>query len=152
MRASVAGEGPTPCERMVVGEAPGKTEIKEGRPFVGPAGTWLENLLATFGIARDEVYITNVVKHLPLDENGKIRRPTPEECEEWKPILDLELASVRPEKILVLGDTARLALLGREVSWGTSTDRYTIAWHPAYVLRNQRLFPEWRQQASAWGE
>src|SRR5947209_19109638 len=72
---AVPGEGPVSAEVMLVGEAPGFNEDKQGRPFVGAAGRFLEELLGEAGLKRDEVYITNVVKHRPPNN----RDPLPTE-------------------------------------------------------------------------
>lgn len=157
---SVPGEGRVPCARMAVGEAPGRTEEKQGRPFVGPAGEWLESLFTSFGLARDDVYITNVCKELPLDDEGKIRAPFPAECERWEPILWMEFEAVQPEAVLVLGRTAYNVLQGdwsSPPSWGEPWRNkddvlFVPVWHPAYILRQSSLFEPWREQAKPWAE
>jgi uracil-DNA glycosylase len=112
---TVFGEGPGTAEVMLVGEAPGDMEDRAGRPFVGPAGMELDKALQAVGIPRDEVYITNVVKHFKFEERGKRRiHQTPKrfEIEACKPWLEEELRLVQPEALVLLGATAAKALLG----------------------------------------
>jgi uracil-DNA glycosylase family 4 len=133
----VPGEGPQPALGMIVGEAPGREEIEKGRPFVGRSGKLLETALRAVGLTRDEVYITNIVKDLPLDSDEKIRRPTPEEIEAWRPILEGEIENVAPFAILALGRTAANTLCGLEgeIPFGSKVGNVYVAWHPAYVVR-----------------
>jgi len=98
----VKGFGPTPAKLMFIGERPGATEIKESKPFVGRAGKFLTNELEKFGINRNEIYITNVVKSYA--EGNK--PPTEEEIKKFLPSLEKEIAEVKPEIIVLLGKTA----------------------------------------------
>jgi DNA polymerase len=112
---TVFGEGLKRSRVMFVGEQPGDREDREGRPFVGPAGRELDKALEASGIARDEVYITNVVKHFKFEERGRRRiHQTPKrfEIDACRPWLDAEMAEVRPEAVVLLGATAAKALLG----------------------------------------
>jgi uracil-DNA glycosylase len=112
---TVFGEGPASARLMLVGEVPGDREDREGRPFVGPAGRELDRALDAAGIVRDEVYVTNVVKHFKFEERGKRRiHQTPKrfEVEARRPWLDEELKVVAPEALMVLGATAAKALFG----------------------------------------
>ena len=84
---------------MVVGEAPGRFEDEQGRPFVGRAGQLLDELLREAGLARDEVFITNVVKARPPGN----RDPTRAEVEHWMPVLEQQLALVAPRLVVPLG-------------------------------------------------
>jgi DNA polymerase len=93
---------------MIVGEAPGAAEDRAGRPFVGPAGRVVEGLLATIGLARSDVYITNTVMCRPAHN----RTPTPDEVGACAPYLDLQLRLVQPRVILALGATAARRLVG----------------------------------------
>jgi DNA polymerase len=100
---------------MFVGEQPGDKEDRAGRPFVGPAGRELDRALDEVGIDRDEVYVTNVVKHFAFEERGKRRmHRTPKrfEIDACKPWLDEEVHVVKPEALVLLGATAAKALLG----------------------------------------
>ena len=95
----VLGEGNPHAEVMFIGEAPGQKEDEQGRPFVGPAGQFLDELLGTIGLQRAEVYISNVVKYRPPAN----RDPTPEEKEQCMPWLMLEIALIKPAVIVPLG-------------------------------------------------
>ncbi len=112
---TVFGEGRRDASVMMVGEQPGDQEDRKGRPFVGPAGRELDRALEEVGIDRDEVYVTNVVKHFKFEERGKRRiHQTPKrfEIEACRPWLDQEMAQVHPEALVLLGATAAKALLG----------------------------------------
>jgi uracil-DNA glycosylase len=112
---TVFGEGLKRSRVMFVGEQPGDREDRAGRPFVGPAGRELDKALEAVGIARDDVYITNVVKHFKFEERGRRRihqTPRKFEIDACRPWLDEEVALVEPEALVVLGATAAKALLG----------------------------------------
>jgi uracil-DNA glycosylase len=112
---TVFGEGPRSSRIMLVGEMAGDREDREGRPFVGPAGRELDRALEAAGIARREVYVTNVVKHFKFEERGKRRihqTPRKGEIDACMPWLDTEIKLVRPRGIVTLGATAAKALLG----------------------------------------
>jgi uracil-DNA glycosylase family protein len=102
---------------MLVGEQPGDVEDQAGRPFVGPAGTLLRELLEEARIAEEDVYVTNAVKHFKWRPKGKRRihdKPNWSEiraCSHW---LDQELAAVEPELVVCLGATAAQLLVGRD--------------------------------------
>ncbi len=96
---AVPGEGPTGAEVMLVGEGPGFYEDQQARPFVGPAGRFLEELLASVGLSRREVYITNVVKCRPPDN----RDPLPGEIEACRKYLQRQIELIRPRVIVTLG-------------------------------------------------
>lgn len=95
----VIGEGSHSAKIMFIGEAPGKNEAKTGRPFCGRAGQILDELLATIGIKREEVYVTNIVKDRP----PKNRDPLPEEIEIYGPFLDRQIEIIQPKIIATLG-------------------------------------------------
>jgi DNA polymerase len=112
---TVFGEGLKRSHVMFVGEQPGDQEDRQGRPFVGPAGRELDRALEAVGIARDDVYITNVVKHFKFEERGRRRiHQTPKrfEIDACRPWLDEELRVVDPSALVLLGATAAKALLG----------------------------------------
>lgn len=98
-RKAVPGEGPANAEIMFIGEAPGFHENVQGRPFVGAAGKFLEELLAGIGMKREDVYITNVVKCRPPGN----RDPEPEELAACAPYLDRQIQAIRPKVIVTLG-------------------------------------------------
>jgi DNA polymerase len=112
---TVFGEGLKRARVMLVGEQPGDKEDLAGRPFVGPAGRELDRGLESAGIARDEAYVTNVVKHFKFEERGRRRiHQTPKrfEIDACRPWLDAELEAVDPDALVLLGATAAKALLG----------------------------------------
>ena len=112
---TVFGQGLKRSRLMLVGEQPGDQEDVRGRPFVGPAGREFDRALEAAGIAREEAYLTNVVKHFKFEERGRRRiHKTPKrfEVDACRPWLDAELAEVKPEAVILLGATAARALLG----------------------------------------
>ncbi len=98
-KRAVPGEGPVDAEVMFIGEGPGFNEDQQGRPFVGPAGRLLNELLASIGLARDQVYITNVVKCRPPNN----RDPMPQEIAACAPYLERQLTLIKPKVIVTLG-------------------------------------------------
>jgi DNA polymerase len=146
---TVFGEGPATARVLVVGEQPGDSEDREGRPFVGPAGRLLDNALVAAGIDRDDVYVTNAVKHFKWEpREGTKRRihkkPSDREVRACYPWLDAEMAVLHPEVILCLGATAAQAMLGKDFrvtqqrGRAIETDRGATVFatvHPSAVLR-----------------
>jgi uracil-DNA glycosylase len=144
---AVFGDGDAGARIMMIGEQPGDAEDLAGKPFVGPAGRVLDAGLAAAGIPRDEVYVTNVVKHFKFTQRGKRRihdKPTQYEVAACRPWLTEELALIAPEIVVVLGATAAQSLLGRAfrvtkergMERATSLAPHTFATvHPASVLR-----------------
>jgi uracil-DNA glycosylase len=112
---TVFGEGSPSAGLMLVGEQPGDKEDIAGLPFVGPAGRLLDRALLAAGIDREQVYVTNAVKHFKFQRRGKVRlHKTPDRseiaaCRYW---LDRELEAVDPALVVVLGASAAKALLG----------------------------------------
>lgn len=150
----VIGEGSHNAAMMFIGEAPGENEAKTGRPFVGRAGQFLNELLASIGIPREEVYITNIVKDRP----PKNRDPLPEEIELYAPWLDRQIEAIRPKVIATLGRFSMVYIMNRyglESSvapisnlHGTvhtaampdgSTVTFVPLFHPAAAIYNQAL-------------
>jgi DNA polymerase len=112
---TVFGAGPSDARIMMVGEQPGHEEDLAGAPFVGPAGRVLDRALDEAGIDRDEVYVTNVVKHFKWIPKGKRRihaKPSPLEISACLPWLEAELDVIKPTALVCLGATAAQALLG----------------------------------------
>jgi DNA polymerase len=112
---TVFGEGLKRSRVMLVGEQPGDQEDRQGKPFVGPAGKELDRGLVAARIARDEAYVTNVVKHFKFEERGRRRiHQTPKrfEIDACRPWLDEEMRVVEPQALVLLGATAAKALLG----------------------------------------
>lgn len=146
---TVFGEGRADAVVMFVGEQPGDAEDLAGRPFVGPAGRVLDQALEAAGIARDEVYVTNVVKHFKWEPRGKRRihvKPRISEIRACTPWLETELALVKPRALVCLGATAAQALLGSTFKVSTERGKFVesslaplvmATVHPSSVLRAQ---------------
>jgi len=98
-KKAVPGEGPADAEIMFIGEGPGFHENEQGRPFVGPAGKFLDDLLAGIGMKREQVFIGNVVKCRPPSN----RDPLPEEVDACSDYLDRQIAAINPKVIVTLG-------------------------------------------------
>lgn len=114
---TVFGEGSSRARVMLVGEQPGDKEDLQGRPFVGPAGAVLDKALAAAGIDRDEVYVTNMVKHFKWEPRGKRRihkKPNTVEIKACRPWLDAEVRVIQPQVVVLLGATAAQGILGRD--------------------------------------
>lgn len=134
---------------MVIGEAPGADEDASGRPFVGKAGQLLTKMLAAIGLAREDVFIGNVLKCRPPGN----RPPAPDEVAACRPFLEEQLRLLDPELILLLGNHATRAVLGTdrgisslrgEIRMTPGGRRALPTYHPAYLLRS----PE--QKREAW--
>lgn len=130
---------------VVVGEAPGKEEDQQGRPFVGASGKMLVSMLIKAGFQRDQVYMTNVCKCRPPGN----RTPTSQEVEACFPYLEEEILSLRPKALVAVGDTACLALTGRPLAENAGSLVNSLwpgipvlpIYHPAFIMRgNQRLY------------
>jgi len=144
---SVYGEGDPCAELMVVGEGPGETEDKLGRPFVGRAGELLDKMLLSIGLPRESVFICNTVKCRPtLDVGHRLanRAPTPDEMRNCRPYLDEQIALIRPRVILALGAPAAKSFMGERFSITKQRGQWfegplgiplIATFHPAYVLR-----------------
>ncbi len=114
---TVFGEGRPTAEVIFVGEQPGNDEDLAGKPFVGPAGKLLDRALVEAGIARDQVYVTNAVKHFKWEPQGKRRihkKPNAREIAACRPWLQAELNVIKPKVLVCLGATAAQALIGRD--------------------------------------
>lgn len=136
----VFGEGNSKAALMLIGEGPGEVEDQRGEPFVGLAGQKLDEVLASAGIMREEVYITNVVKCRPPGN----REPRSEEIERCRPYLEAQIALINPQIILALGNVPTRALLDTNIGittlrgqfkrWRGEIDIFPI-FHPSYLLR-----------------
>ena len=102
----VPGEGSHEAEVMFIGEAPGREEDVQGRPFAGRAGKLLDRLLAEIGIGRNRVFIGNVLKCRPTSPEGKDRKPTEQEVSACSHFLESQIEKIKPKVICTLGDTA----------------------------------------------
>ena len=107
---AVPGEGNPHAKIMFIGEGPGYHEDKQGRPFVGPAGQFLDELLASINLKRADVFITNVVKCRPPEN----RDPTPVEIETCHPYLEQQIAAIKPKVIVTLGRHSMAQFFGSE--------------------------------------
>ena len=144
---TVFGEGPSDAELVLVGEQPGDVEDVTGRPFTGPAGKVLDDLLREAGIQRERVYVTNAVKHFKWTPDGRRRvhkKPDSREITACRPWLNAELLAIRPKVLVCLGATAAQSLIGRDFRitrrrgevLSTQWAPVTLAtWHPSAILR-----------------
>jgi DNA polymerase len=141
----VPGEGHPQAELMVVGEAPGADEDASGRPFVGASGQLLTKILAAIKLAREDVFIANVVKHRPPGN----RNPAPDEVAACSPYLIRQIELVRPKVILTVGNFAAQTLLDTKLGIGKLRGLVHVyhgvplvaTYHPAALLRN----PTWKR-------
>ena len=151
----VPGEGSATAAVVIVGEAPGASEDKQGRPFVGRAGKLLDELLAEAGLQREDVFITNVVKARPPGN----RDPTRAEVEHWMPVLEQQLALVAPRLVVPLGRHALSHFSPRakigEVHGRAISERgreLFPLYHPAAALRSTKLRETLLADARALGK
>lgn len=143
----VFGEGPAPSRVMIIGEAPGRVETRELRPFVGRAGSFFVNILEeVFKRPRGAFYITNVVKFWPTIPATRLRTrpPTTGERAFFIPYLEHEIDIVSPRVIIAVGKTAFSAILPSAGftpgKWAATAGGIPVmaVYHPAYILRRQR--------------
>ena len=138
----VPGEGAEDAGVMFIGEAPGWHEDQQGRPFVGPAGQYLDKLLDSIGLKRGQVYIANVIKCRPTSN----RDPLPAEIENCHPWLEQQIEIIKPRMIVTLGRFSMARYFpGKSISkiHGTAQKRgdiiYFAMYHPAAALHQQSL-------------
>ncbi len=155
---TVFGEGASHARILFVGEQPGDQEDRAGHPFVGPAGKILDKALGEADISRDEVYITNAVKHFKWEPQGKRRKhkkPSAGEIAACRPWLQTEIKAVRPCIVVCLGATAAQAMLGKVVRLTETRGRFLdtpwapivmVTVHPSAILRH----PERAQQEAEY--
>ena len=144
---AVFGAGAARAALMLVGEQPGDQEDLQGLPFVGPAGRVLEGALQEAGIAREDIYLTNAVKHFKFAPRGKNRlhqKPNAGEIQACRFWLGLELRFVRPKVVVALGATALRALLERNATISSlrgtpmaleNGTKLIATIHPSFLLR-----------------
>jgi len=151
----VFGEGNPKTKLMFVGEAPGEQEDLQGRPFVGRAGQLLTKFLNLFGVSRENVYITNIVKCRPPGN----RNPLPDEISTCYPFLEKQIELISPDVILCLGAFSTRTILnlperaaisklrGKPQKVKIKGKEITVVptFHPAYLLRNRRGEPEFQK-------
>lgn len=143
-RQTVFGVGSHQARLLVVGEAPGENEDRQGEPFVGRAGKLLDAMLHAIGLNRQTIYIANILKCRPPQN----RDPNPEEMAECTPYLERQIALIQPTLILAVGRIAAHYLLGvttplsrlrgQRFQFGESRTPLLVTYHPAYLLRNPR--------------
>jgi DNA polymerase len=136
------------AELLFVGEQPGDQEDQRGHPFIGPAGKILDKALAETGIARNDVYVTNAVKHFKWEPQGKRRKhkkPSAVEIAACRPWLEAEVTVLRPRVIVCLGVTAAQSVFGKAVRlnelrgkpWDTDiAPNVFVTVHPSAILRH----------------
>ncbi len=145
----VFGVGNPNADLLIIGEAPGEQEDKQGEPFVGRAGQLLNKILEAIGFTRDDVYIANILKHRPPNN----RDPLPEERERSLPVLIKQIAIINPKIILCLGRISAQTLLGSTDAMKDMRGKFhpwhgyelTVTYHPAALLRN----PNWKHDTWA---
>ena len=146
---TVFGVGPLSPDVLFLGEAPGEHEDRAGEPFVGVSGQLLNRILSAMGLAREEVYLANILKCRPPMN----RDPKPEECVNCRPYLEEQLELVQPKHICCLGGTAANRLLGTKHTLGKMRGHWhdykgtpvLVTYHPAALLRN----PDWKKDTWA---
>lgn len=158
-RRLVFNDGSPDSKIMIIGEAPGVEEEKQGKPFVGRAGKLLNATLELLGWQRSDFYISNIVKYRPQDDTGGTLTPTPEEIEKFRPSIEKEIQVVDPKLIVVLG---RIAMAGLGIEGAMSASRgnvfeklgykILVVYHPAAVLRNINLEPFFREDLGKMAE
>ncbi|HEY3398076.1 MAG TPA: uracil-DNA glycosylase [Armatimonadota bacterium] len=152
---AVPGEGPPNAAVMFIGEGPGAAEDRQGRPFVGPAGQLLNQLLLKAGLRRPEVFITNIVKCRPPEN----RDPQPDEIAACREYLDGQIALLQPQLICPLGRPATQTLLDPTLSMAQAHGRrqeregltFFPLYHPAAALHNPRLSQPLEEDFEALG-
>ena len=139
----VFSDGNPKSRIMLIGEAPGANEDKEGLPFVGRAGALLDKMLAAIDLNREKVYISNIINFRPPDN----RRPTDEEIKRYLPFITKHIEIINPKILVLLGSTAMNALIGNEVviskmrgkwiekQFGDCKTSVIITFHPAFLMR-----------------
>jgi uracil-DNA glycosylase len=144
---TIFGEGPHTARVMLVGEQPGDKEDLSGQPFVGPAGQMLNRALDEAGVDRNDVYVTNAVKHFKFLPRGKFRlhqKPNTAEIKACRPWYERELAAINPELVVAMGATAAQSVLGKVTPINKNrghlinlddNTRALVTVHPSYLLR-----------------
>ena len=139
----VFSDGNPKSKIMLIGEAPGANEDKEGLPFVGRAGALLDKMLAAIDLDRKKVYISNIINYRPPDN----RRPTDEEIKRYLPFITKHIEIINPKVLVLLGSTAMNTLIGNDIviskmrgKWiekkiGNCKTSVIITFHPAFLIR-----------------
>jgi uracil-DNA glycosylase family 4 len=159
---TVFGVGNREAKLMIIGEAPGFHEDKQGEPFVGRAGQLLNAMIQSIGFERSDVYIANILKCRPPEN----RDPLPAEVASCTPFLDQQIAMLQPRLLLAVGRIASHYLLNTKSSleslrnkvhsYGANNTPLIVTFHPAYLLRSprdkQKAFMDLRFAARTLGE
>jgi uracil-DNA glycosylase len=125
---AVPGEGPVNAKLVLVGQNPGAEEDKKGKPFVGRAGKFLNKVLAEYGIRREDVFITNTVKHVSPDN----RTPLPDEIAACLPYLEEQIKTIKPKIVVLMGKVAWQAPRVEGVT-------YIETYHPSAAMRFTKM-------------
>lgn len=133
----VPGEGPLDAKVMIIGQNPGADEDKTGRPFVGRAGKYLTKTLAEYGIKRENVFITNIVKHISPEN----RKPYPDEVSACLPYLNNQISIIKPKIIVLLGESAKETPRLEGI-------KYVQIIHPSAAMRFTKMRDRFRIQIS----
>jgi uracil-DNA glycosylase len=146
---TVFGAGPSHASVMLVGEQPGDLEDQKGEPFVGPAGRMLDRALEDARISRDEVYVTNAVKHFKWIWRGKRRlhqKPSIRQVVACRPWLEVEIEAVQPQILVCMGATAAQSVVGKPVPIMKERGKFIdsalgklafVTIHPSAILRQR---------------
>jgi uracil-DNA glycosylase family 4 len=137
-RNAVPGEGPATAKVMLVGQNPGAEEDKTGRPFVGRAGKFLNKVLIENGINREEVFVTNVVKHVTPNN----RKPFSDEVEACLPYLITQIKEIKPKIVVLMG----------AVAWQTPRlegEEYVETYHPSAAMRFSKIRKKFEEDFAA---
>ncbi len=146
---TVFGEGAPQADLVFIGEQPGDQEDRQGRPFVGPAGRLFDKALADAGMSREQVYVTNAVKHFKFIWRGKRRlhqKPSVREVRACRPWLEAEIDAMRPRIVVCMGATAAQSFLGRPVAITKERGKFIrsetgpiifITIHPSAIYRHR---------------
>lgn len=152
---AVIGRGNKSADFMLIGEAPGEEEDRQGRAFVGKAGQLLSMALSAMGIEDDKYYICNVIKCRPQNN----RTPYEEEIESCMPYLDKQIDMVKPKVIVLLGNTAAVSLIKKNIKITQQRGTWDVykgipvmmTYHPAALLRDEsKKIDMWRDLKNAW--
>jgi uracil-DNA glycosylase len=137
----VPGEGPQNAKVMLVGQNPGAEEDESGRPFVGRAGKFLTKALAEYGIQRETLYITNIVKHT----SPQNRKPLPDEVAACLPYLNMQISLIKPKIIVLLGASAKKAPCVEGIL-------YFEVIHPSAAMRFTKMRNKFKAQIAELAE
>ncbi len=138
---AVPGEGPLDAELMLVGQNPGAKEDKTGRPFVGRAGKFLNKVLAKNGINREELFVTNIVKHV----TPKNRKPSSNEVAACAPYLEAQVNAIKPKIVVLMGAVAWQAPRVKGVE-------YVETYHPSAAMRFTKMRKKFEEDFSSLKE